>query len=424
MTGPAVTGPAVTGPAVTGPTGALPETGALPPERPAGPDDPVGRIVLLARALRRHQVPASPDRVHAWLEALDLLDPGLPLHVYRAGRLTMCSRPEELATFDRLFASYLFPEPEPEPATGPPVAVALGASTGDVGELEPADEEVEIPTASSLERIAERDLADLAALDPSLFHLLANVFAGSHELRRAARSRPAPRGRPDRSRTLRRIVSQGGEVAEIAYLRRCRRPRRLVLLVDVSGSMAAYGEALLRFAHAAGRRKAPQTEVFTVGTRLTRVTPMLGTPDGERAVRDVMAAVVDRGGGTRLGGLLKEFLDRWGQRGLARGSVVAILSDGWERGDPAELGRQMARLGRLAHKVVWANPHKAQPGFEPLAGGMAAALPYLDDFVEGHSFAALSRLAATLVGSAESSAARDPRLGAGRGTGGLHAGAR
>ncbi|HUZ09461.1 MAG TPA: VWA domain-containing protein [Acidimicrobiales bacterium] len=399
------------------------------PVDPVGPDDPVGRVVMLARALRRHQVPASPDRVHAWLEALDLLDPALPLHVYRAGRLTMCSRPEELATFDLLFASYLYPPagpetPEPPPAAGTPLAVSLGGSVGAEGELEPADEDVEIPTASSLERIADRDLAELAALDPSLFRLLANVFAGSHELRRAARSRPAPRGRPDRARTLRRIVSQGGEVAEIAYLRRCRRPRRLVLLVDVSGSMAAYGEALLRFAHAAGRRRAPQTEVFTIGTRLTRVTPMLGTADGERAVRDVMAAVVDRGGGTRLGELLKEFLDTWGQRGLARGSVVAVLSDGWERGDPAELGRQMARLGRLAHKVVWANPHKAQPGFEPLAGGMAAALPYLDDFVEGHSFAALSRLAATLVGSAGDPAGRGPGASARRQTGGLHAGAR
>jgi uncharacterized protein with von Willebrand factor type A (vWA) domain len=119
-----------------------------------------------------------------------------------------------------------------------------------------------------------------------------------------------------------------------------------------------------------------------------------------------MAAAVDRGGGTRLGELLKEFLDRWGQRGLARGSVVAILSDGWERGDPRLLGEQMARLQRLAHRIVWANPHKAQPGYEPLAGGMAAALPHIDEFVEGHSMEALARLATTLVGSTSGSPVR------------------
>jgi uncharacterized protein with von Willebrand factor type A (vWA) domain len=280
--------------------------------------------------------------------------------------------------------------------------------------------------ASRLERLADRDLAELAALDPALFRHLAQVFARSGPVRAAARTRPAPRGRPDRARTLRRIVAHGGEVADITYVRRHRRPRRLVLLVDMSGSMVAYGEALLRFAHAAGRRRAPRTEVFTIGTRLTRVTPMLETADPEIAVRDAMAAVVDRGGGTRLGELFKEFLDTWGQRGLARGAVVAILSDGWERGDPRLLGEQMARLGRLAHRVVWANPHKAQPGFEPLAGGMAAALPHIDDFVEGHSVAALSRLAATLLGSAGSTgpAHGSDRSGAGTQTGGTHARAR
>jgi hypothetical protein len=398
--------------------------------------DPVSRAVTLARELRRHQVPASPDRVHAWVEAMALLDPARPMDLYRSGRLTLCGRPEDLAVYDLLFAAVVASPGEPDAATDPrdspgdatsPPAVSLSGDREDASDADPDDgeDELEIPMASRLERLSECDLAELAALDPDLFRHLARVFATAGPVRTTARSRPATRGRPDRARTLRRIVSQGGEIADLSYSRRHRRPRRLVLLVDMSGSMVAYGEALLRFAHAAGRRRAPRTEVFTIGTRLTRVTPMLDSADPEVAVRQAMAAVVDRGGGTRLGDLFKEFLDTWGQRGMARGAVVAILSDGWERGDPRLLGEQMARLGRLAHRVVWANPHKAQPGFEPLAGGMAAALPHVDDFVEGHSVAALARLAATLVGSAGSS-------GAGPGhdrptsiqKGGSHAGAR
>jgi hypothetical protein len=163
--------------------------------------------------------------------------------------------------------------------------------------------------------------------------------------------------------------------------------------------MAPYAAALLRFAHAAARGRSTITEVFTIGTRLTRVTAELDQRDADAALAAAARAVPDWSGGTRLGILLKEFLDRWGQRGMARGAVVVILSDGWERGDPALLGEQMARLGRLAHRVVWANPRKGRAGYAPIAGGMAAALPHVDDFVEGHSLVALERLAATVAGA-------------------------
>jgi uncharacterized protein with von Willebrand factor type A (vWA) domain len=163
--------------------------------------------------------------------------------------------------------------------------------------------------------------------------------------------------------------------------------------------MSAYADALLRFAHAAGRRRGASTEVFTLGTRLTRVTRELAGPDPDAALAAVAAAVPDWSGGTRLGALLREFLDRWGQRGAARGAVVVILSDGWERDDPRQLGEQMRRLSLLAHRVVWCNPRKARPGFAPLAGGLAAALPYVDDFVSGHSLAALQRLAEVVAGT-------------------------
>jgi len=175
----------------------------------------------------------------------------------------------------------------------------------------------------------------------------------------------------------------------------------MVLLVDVSGSMSGYADALLRFAHAATRRRGARTEVFTLGTRLTRVTREMASPDPDRAMAAMAAAVPDFAGGTRLGALLREFLNRWGQRGAARGAVVVVLSDGWERDDPALLGAQMRRLSLLAHRVVWCNPRMARPGFAPVAGGLAAALPYVDDFVAGHSLAALQRLAAVVAGSGQ-----------------------
>ena len=175
------------------------------------------------------------------------------------------------------------------------------------------------------------------------------------------------------------------------------RPRKLVLIVDVSGSMQPYADPYLRFAHAAARRRTG-TEVFTVGTRLTRVTREMRGRDPSAALLAVSGAVPDWSGGTRLGELVKAFLDRWGQRGLARGAVVVVASDGWERGDATLLGGQMARLARLAHRVVWVNPHRGLPGYAPMTAGMQAALPHVDDFVDGHSFDALSRLAGLLSG--------------------------
>jgi hypothetical protein len=195
------------------------------------------------------------------------------------------------------------------------------------------------------------------------------------------------------------MLRRGGEPVRLERRRRRVRPRRLVMLVDVSGSMQPYADPFLRFAHAAARRR-PGTEVFTIGTRLTRVTREMRGRDPSAALLAVSGAVPDWSGGTRLGELLKAFLDRWGQRGVARGAVVLVASDGWERGDAGLLGEQMRRLARLAHRVVWANPHRGQPGYAPMTAGMQAALPYVDDFVDGHSLAALQRLAAVLSGDA------------------------
>jgi uncharacterized protein with von Willebrand factor type A (vWA) domain len=170
-----------------------------------------------------------------------------------------------------------------------------------------------------------------------------------------------------------------------------------VLVLDVSGSMEPYARALLRFAHAAVVARA-KVEVFVLGTRLTRLTKHLTSRDPDAAVRRAFPQVKDWAGGTRLGDGLAEFNNEWGIRGMARGSVVVILSDGWDRGDATLLGSEMERLHRVTHRLIWVNPLKATPGYAPLAAGMSAALPHVDRFVEGHSYASLEQLAEILAG--------------------------
>ena len=205
-------------------------------------------------------------------------------------------------------------------------------------------------------------------------------------------------GKVDMRRTVRSAMRHGGEPVGLAWRRRATHPRRLVILADVSGSMERYARAMLRFAHAV-RSARLHVEVFTLATRLTRVTRALSGRDADAALAEVAASVEDWSSGTRLGPMLAEFNDEWGSRGMARGAVVVIMSDGWERGDPALLGSEMVRLHRLAHSVIWVNPLKASPGFQPLAQGMAAALPSVDEFISGHSFSDLKHLAAVIRGS-------------------------
>jgi uncharacterized protein with von Willebrand factor type A (vWA) domain len=308
-----------------------------------------------------------------------------------------------VATFDRVFASYVtgraadldVPPASLQLVRPVPVTTADGADSP--ADPRPSDEAL---TASAVEVLRHRDLAGLDAADRALAARLLRELSMTADVRRGRRTRPAPHGRLDRDRTLRRVLRAGGEPALPAAHRRRSRPRRVVLLVDVSGSMAAYADALLRFAHAARRGAGSRAEVFTLGTRLTRVTRELASYDPDVALAAVAAAVPDWSGGTRLGELLKTFLDQWGRRGLARGAVVVVLSDGWERGDAQLLGTQMAQLHLLAHRVIWANPRAGRPGFAPLAAGMAAALPHVDDLVAGHSVAALERLAKVVAGSA------------------------
>jgi hypothetical protein len=220
-----------------------------------------------------------------------------------------------------------------------------------------------------------------------------------HQLRLAGPPRQSLRlthakrsgSRHDLRRTVRASLAFGGEPAHLHWRKPSERQRRLVVLLDISGSMEPYARALLRFMHAAvvGRQR---VEAFTFGTRLTRLTKELNSRDPDKALTRAAAQVPDWSGGTRLGESLRKFNATWGVRGMARGAIVVVLSDGWDRGDPSVLAEQMQRLQRVAFRVVWVNPLKVTPGYAPLARGMAAALPYVDDFVEGHSIQALEHL--------------------------------
>ncbi|MBW8480949.1 VWA domain-containing protein [Actinomadura sp. PM05-2] len=356
-------------------------------------------MVGFARTLRAAGVPADPERVHAMLAALGHLDVLDPAGVYWAGRLTLCAGPDDLARYDRCFAAYFAGE-APRLAPRPPaVAVRRAAAVPAGGAPGGAEGDARAATASAVEVLRDRDVARLTAAERAEVNRLIAALSASPDLRRSRRLAPAARGRLDPARTVRETLRRGGETAVLLHRAPRVRPRRVVLLVDVSGSMRPYADALLRFAHAAARSGGRAVEVFSAGTRLTRLTRELRHRDADAAMAAAAAAIPDWSGGTRLGAELKEFLDRFGQRGLARGATVVLASDGWERGDAALLGAQMARLHRLAHRVVWANPHRARPGYEPLTAGMAAALPYVDVFTSGHSLGALERLAQIIGGA-------------------------
>lgn len=360
--------------------------------------DPDAILLAFCRALRAAGVPVTHDRAGGFLAAVAELGLEDQRATYLAGRATLCAGPDDLERYDQVFTAFFgrdgLPRPQPRQSEGLPGFSELPESDGS-GAGDPSEEEVIRARASDAEVLRHRDVATLSAADR---HRLAGMFATLRPqppLRRTARHQGWHRGDVDASRTLRASLRRMGEPAEIAWRRRRVRPRRVVLLVDVSGSMSGYADALLRLAHRftqAGRERGGVVETFTLGTRLTHLTRAMRLPDPERALVAAGETVPDWSGGTRLGETLRIFLDRWGQRGMARGAVVVVFSDGWERGDPTLLGEQMARLQRVAHRVVWVNPHRGKAGYEPVQQGVLAALPHCDDFVAGHSLATFAEL--------------------------------
>ena len=355
--------------------------------------------VIFARRLRAEEMAVPTGSVALFVSALSELDPADRDSLYWAGRAVLVKRPEDIDTFDRVFRSVWLHQP-PDARLA---AIAADERVGVDDYPEPqTEDDAEHPSRapttvvrySPVEVLRSKDFGEYTAADFADAQRLMADLRATAAMRRSRRRRPAKWRRhpqPDIRATVRRALRTGGEPIRRAWYAPTLQPRRLVLLCDVSGSMDPYSRALLRFMHAAvaGRRR---VEAFTMGTRLTRLTRELLPRDPDQALRRASAVVPDWSGGTRLGDTLRDYNDEWGMQGMSRGAVVVILSDGWERGDPTVIADQMARLSRVAHKVVWVNPLKASPGYAPLARGMAAALPYIDEFIDGHNLNALDDL--------------------------------
>lgn len=349
-------------------------------------------LVGLASALRRHGLAVPGGAVTDALIATRELGGPTRAHLYWAGRLTFCSAPTDLTTYDRAFDAWFSDRSwvhqvrsnDQEPVLRDRIELSATGTDDPDSDLPP-------PTASRTEILRHRDLTELEATDREFAHRLLARLRRRPATRRTRRTRPSRRGQIDLRAMSRESMRLGGETVRWHYRAHSRRRRPVVALVDVSGSMSSYSDAYLLFGHAL-RRSGPDSEVFSLGTRLTRLSEALTAIDPQMALHRAGTRVEDWAGGTRLGDQLKTFLDRWGQRGMARGAVVVVFSDGWERGGAELLGDQVRRLRRLAHTVIWCNPHRARPGYEPLTAGMQAVLPHVDAFVAGHSIAALEEL--------------------------------
>ncbi len=351
-------------------------------------------FLAFTRALRAAGVPVTADRSQSFLDAVALLGAGRPDGVYRAGRATLCSTPDDLQRYDQVFDAYFssrdgLPRPRPSAEREQVSSFPADDSAGSDAGTEP-DEFIRA-TASGAEVLRHRDVATMTAAEKQRLAAMFSTLRPRPPLRRTYRHQSWHRGEIDSGRTLRSSMRRMGEPGDLAWRRRGTKPRRVVLLVDVSGSMSGYADALLRLAHR-WTQASPRVETFTLGTRLTHVTRALRLRDPDRAIVAAGETVPDWSGGTRLGETLQMFLTRWGRRGLARGSVVVVFSDGWERGDTALLAEQMRQLRRLAHRVVWVNPHRGKAGYEPVQAGVVAALPSCDHFVSGHSLATFQSL--------------------------------
>jgi uncharacterized protein with von Willebrand factor type A (vWA) domain len=354
----------------------------------------VERLVSFARQLREAGLRPGTAAVGDFCRATALL--GVE-DVYWAGRATLVSRRDEIPVYDRVFDGFFAGEAparkQPRPRLRLVIAGAAGDESGEAGEAEAPQvgraSRIELLRHKSFERCTDEELAELASL--------AAAFVRNLPLRRSRRQVEARSGMLDLRATMRRSLRTEGEPFDRRFRSRPRLPRRLLVLIDVSGSMSGTSRGLLFLAHALVRLH-PRTEVFCFGTRITRVTAALASRRVDDALARVAHEVADWEGGTRIGESLQALLGRGGHRGAARGATVVLCSDGLDVGEPDVLARQMQRLSLLAHRVVWLNPLKADAGYEPLARGMQAALPFVDVFADGSSLASIEDTALRLTG--------------------------
>lgn len=386
--------------------------------------EPADLAMLAARfgaALHAAGVPVGPDRSERFARAVMLVRPATTRVLYWCATATLVADPGDMPVFDRVFDLVFGGLADPGEQRGdagnadpaaigapptPPVPTRRPPSTPPGGQpwfadrthpdARPATDMPHRALAAATERLAARDFADLSADELVRLVELMRRLRLATPLRRTRRRSLAARGSTvDLRATLRQARRTGGHPVRLRRRRPRHRPRRLVVLCDISGSMAPYARAMLQLLYcAAGGAKA---EVFTFATRLTRLTRLLVRSSPALALERAGRAAPDWSGGTRIGATLKEFNDRYGARGVARGAVVLVISDGWDTGDPTQLGREMARLSRLAYRIVWANPRTKSARYRPLVGGMAAAWPYCDAVVSAHDVAALDDLVDALA---------------------------
>jgi uncharacterized protein with von Willebrand factor type A (vWA) domain len=378
-------------------------------------------VAAFSRRLHDAGLPVEPERAARLARALRLVQPVARRRLYWTARAVLVADRAQAAVFDHVFAEVfggaaagdvlpalgthevpvpageerraMKPSAPRDPDAPPEPMPAASAPARPAGGRDAAEREVLVPVLASAEEALRAMRFDALERDElrHIYQLMDELALATprRRTRRAQRRRHGPR--IDVRRTLRASLRTGGDPVRLARRHRRVVQRRLVLLCDISGSMEPYARAYLQFlscAAMAGTR-GRRSEAFVFATRLTRVTRALHERRPDRAIAQAAAAAPDWSSGTRIGEALKRFNDRHGRRGMARGAVIVILSDGWERGDPELVGREMQRLSRLAHRIVWVNPRVAAPGFSPRTGGMAAALPWCDALVSGHSLAAL-----------------------------------
>jgi len=362
-------------------------------------------VGALSRRLHDAGIPITPARAADLAHALAVVRPISRRRLYWTARAIVVTDPTHVNAFDAVFAAVFGGdeidrrEEAGDDRRAAPIAPGRRGTAPSSGTRDGEEIEVPLLMASDEERLSTRHFD---ALEP---HELAHLYQLMSRLRLETpprRTRRYEKGRHgqrvDMRRTLRGSLRTGGDPIRLARRRRRVVRRRLVLLCDISGSMEPYTRAYLQFLTCAAG-SSPNAEAFAFATRLTRLTRALASRNPERAIQRAAAAAPDWSSGTRIGDALKAFNDRHGRRGLARGAVVVILSDGWERGDPASVGREMERLARLAHRIVWVNPRVGASAFSVQAGGMVAALPHCDALVSGHSFEALGEVVAAIGGA-------------------------
>lgn len=365
----------------------------------------VGVLVNFAHELRSAGLAVGSGDVLTYCAAMAPLDPCDLMDLYWAGRTTLVSRRDHIATYDEVFRSFFLGDSAPVPemllikarvAAEPQAALTVPATPDPDGDSH--EEEAMLGVmASDADSLKHKSFA---ACTPEELAAVRRIMARMRltpPKRRTRRTSTAPSGRsPDMRRMVRESMRMHGEPAELFWRRRKVRMRPLILILDVSGSMADYSRNLLQFAHSA-QRAASKVEVFCFGTRLTRITRELDHRRLDHALELAAATVFDWDGGTRIGDSLDAFVRDWGRRGLCRGGIVVICSDGLDRGDPDVLSTAMQRLSRLSHRVIWMNPHKGDNlAFRPSTVGMMVAAPHIDLMLSGHDLSSLEELATLL----------------------------